>query len=83
MAGPFSPVKNPSVNPWREKAAVSWSISSAVGSRPSRRARAKMEVTTATYSGRFIRPSSFRQATPIFFSSRRCPARDMSLRERG
>lgn len=42
-----------------------------------------MPVTTATYSGRFIRPSILTQATPIFLSSRRWPARDMSFRDRG
>ena len=42
-----------------------------------------MEVTTLTYSGRFIRPSILRQATPICFSSRMCPAMDISFRERG
>ena len=40
-----------------------------------------MEVTTATYSGRFIRPSIFRQATPSSSSSRRCLARDISFRD--
>ncbi len=37
----------------------------------------------ATYSGRFMRPSSFRQATPMSSSSFRYPTRDMSFRERG
>ena len=42
-----------------------------------------MEMTTATYSGRFMRPSIFRQATPIRLSSWMCPAMDMSFRDRG
>ena len=42
-----------------------------------------MAVTTATYSGRFIRPSILAQATPISSSSRRWPARDRSFRDRG
>ena len=40
-----------------------------------------MPVTTATYSGRFIRPSSFRQATPMSWAFRSSPARQLSFRD--
>ena len=83
ISGPFRSRKYPWVKPWREKAASSWAISSAVGSRFSRRARAYTPVTMATYSGRFIRPSIFKQATPICSSSPRWLARDISFRDRG
>ena len=42
-----------------------------------------MRVTTATYSGRFIRPSSFRMDTPMSLSSLRWEARLISFRLRG
>lgn len=42
-----------------------------------------MAVTTATYSGRFMRPSIFRQATPISSSWASWPARERSFRDRG
>ena len=42
-----------------------------------------MPVTTATYSGRFMRPSSFRMDTPMSSSSVRWEARQASLRLRG
>ena len=42
-----------------------------------------MAVTTATYSGRFMRPSSFRQATPMDSSSCKYADRLASFRLRG
>ena len=42
-----------------------------------------MSVTTATYSGRFIRPSNFRHATPSAARSARWEARQLSFKLRG
>ena len=42
-----------------------------------------MPVITATYSGRFMRPSSFKQETPMASASSRRFARQLSLRLRG
>ena len=42
-----------------------------------------MRVMTATYSGRFMRPSSFTQATPMSAISPSRSARQLSFRLRG
>ena len=42
-----------------------------------------MRAMTATYSGRFMRPSSLRQETPISAMSCNSPARELSFKLKG